>query len=92
MAGSLHIFVRSVVNGSPHYQVNYTTAGNTYARVFETDVGLADFLVESGAIAEHELDPFWRSLGEHGHATIPGVHIPEPETNELGLVQAPSDE
>jgi hypothetical protein len=91
MSGTLHIFRRSVVNGDPHYQVNYTKAGTTYARVLDTDSALTDFLIDSGALAEHELNPFWDTLAADGHASITDVVIPDSATPMMGLKQAPSD-
>lgn len=92
MAGTLHIFRRSVVNGTPHYQVNYNTAGNSFARVFETETGLTDFLIQTGALEEDEVNNFWDSVVTDGHATIADVHIQEPEASQFGMRQAPSDE
>ncbi len=91
MAGVLHIFRRSVVNGEPHYQVNYTTAGDSYARVLGSDAELTDFLIETGALAEDEVNGFWDSLAANGHASLSEVDIPQSETAMLGLRQAPSD-
>ncbi len=91
MSGTLHIFRRSVVNGEPHYQVNYTKAGNSYARVFDSDSALTDFLIESGSLAEHEVNGLWDTLAADGHATIPDIDIPEHEAPMMGLRHTPSD-
>jgi uncharacterized protein involved in outer membrane biogenesis len=91
MSGTLHIFRRSVVNGEPHYQVNYTTTGSSYARVFETDAGLTDFLIESGALEEGDMNAFWDALAANGSATVSDVDIPERETPMMGLKQTPSE-
>jgi len=91
MAGTLHIFRRSVVNGEPHYQVNYTTVGNSYARVFESDAVLTDFLIETGALREDEINALWDLLAGSGHASLTDVEINETEASAFGLRQAPSD-
>jgi uncharacterized protein involved in outer membrane biogenesis len=91
MAGTLHVFRRSVVNGNSHYQVNYTTTGSSYARVIDTDAGLTDFLIESGALEEGDMNAFWDALAANGSATVAGVDIPEGEAPMMGLKQTPSD-
>jgi hypothetical protein len=91
MSGTLHVFGRSVVNGNPHYQVNYTTTGSSYARVFDTDSALTDFLIESGALEEGDVNAFWDALAANGSATLPDVDIPESEAPMMGLKQTPSD-
>ena len=91
MSGTLHIFRRSVVNGNPHYQVNYTTTGSSYARVFDTDAGLTDFMIESGALEEGDVNAFWDALAANGSATLSEVDIPEGETTMMGLKQTPSE-
>jgi hypothetical protein len=91
MAGTLHVFRRSVVNGDSHYQVNYTTTGSSYARVFDTDSGLTDFLIESGALEEGDVNAFWDALASNGSATVPDVNISEGDAPMMGLKQTPSD-
>jgi uncharacterized protein involved in outer membrane biogenesis len=91
MSGTLHVFRRSVVNGDSHYQVNYTTAGSSYARVFDTDAGLTDFLIESGALEEGDVNAFWDALAANGSATVSEVSIPEGEAAMMGLKQTPSE-
>jgi len=91
MSGTLHIFRRSVVNGDSHYQINYTTTGSSYARVFDTDAGLTDFLIESGALEEGDMNAFWDALAANGRATLSDVDIPEGEAAMMGLKQTPSE-
>ena len=91
MSGTLHVFRRSVVNGDSHYQVNYTTTGSSYARVIDTDAGLTDFLIESGALEEGDVNAFWDALASDGHVSLEDVDIPEGEAPMMGLKQTPSD-
>ena len=91
MSGTLHVFRRSVVSGESHYQINYTTIGSSYARVIDTDAGLTDFLIESGALEESDVNSFWDALAANGHVTMDEVDIPEGEATMMGLKQTPSD-
>jgi hypothetical protein len=91
MSGTLHVFRRSVVNGNAHYQVNYTTTSSSYARVFDTDAGLTDFLIESGSLEEGDVNAFWDALAANGSATVTDVDIPEGEAAMMGLKQTPSE-
>jgi hypothetical protein len=91
MAGTLHIFARSVVNGATHYQVNYNLPGTTFAKVFEDEAELRDFLTAVAEMTPSDLDQLWSELNTRHTATIAEVEIPEHETPILGLKQAPTD-
>jgi hypothetical protein len=91
MSGTLHIFQRSVVNGSSHYQVNYNTPGNTFAKVFDDEAELRDFLISVAEMTPSEIDQLWSELNGRHSVTIGEVDIPEHEVGMLGLKQAPTD-
>lgn len=91
MAGTLHIFRRSVVNGSTHYQVNYNVAGSTYARVFDDHKELRDFLIAVADMSPSDIDQFWGEIGNRNSITLSDIDISEHDTGFLGFKQAPSD-
>ena len=91
MSGSLHIFRRSVVNGSTHYQVNYNTANSTYARVFDNHDELRDFLISVAEMSPGEIDEFWTEIHQRNSVTLSDIDISEQDTDFLGFKQSPSE-
>jgi hypothetical protein len=95
MAGILHIFRLDESRTAPeptlrHYQANYTTPGNTYARAYD-EAELALFLRTKAALSEAQLERALEELHGTGRTTIGDVDIPESEAAALGLEQQPSD-
>ncbi len=91
MIGQIHIFRRSVVNGFPHFQVNFTSAGRSYAKVVESEAILRELLIDGAAVAPSMMDQVWAELDSTGKANINDVEISENDTAALGMVQADSD-
>jgi hypothetical protein len=89
MTGTLHIFLRSVVNGASHYQVNFNPPGSTYAKVFYDPEELHEFLVEVAGLTPDDMEGLWHELDSRRSATLSNIEIPEHETPMLGLKQAP---
>jgi hypothetical protein len=90
MSGSLHIFRRDVVNGSPFYQVNYNLSGRSFAIVLNP-VDLDEFLGSIAALPEDIIADAIREVDASGKAHILDVEIPEGEAVGLGMLEAPSD-
>lgn len=90
MSGSLHIFRRDVVNGSPFYQINYNLAGRSFAIVLGSDE-LDEFLGTTAALPEDMIDAALREVHNTGRAHILDVDIPEGEAVGLGMLDTPSD-
>jgi len=88
MAGTLHIFRREVVNGPVLYQINYTEDRHTYARVFESEGALEEFLAANLALTPNLVRDLWRGL-RSGSATLEGVTLSYHEAK--GMTEAPSD-
>ena len=89
MTGTLHIFLRSVVNGSSHYQVNFNTPGYTFAKVFQDPDELQDLLTEIGGLSAGEIEDLWHELDVRHSATLSDVEIEADEASLLGLMRAP---
>lgn len=90
MSGSLHIFRRDVVNGSPFYQVNYNLAGRSLAIVLDPG-DLDEFLGTIAALPEDIVAAAIREVDTTGKAHILDVEIPEGEAVGYGMREAPSD-
>ncbi len=90
MSGSLHIFRRDVVNGSPFYQVNYTLAGRSFAIVLDPE-NLDEFLSSTAALPDDIVDSAMREINNTGKVHILDVEISEGEAVGLGMVETPSD-
>jgi hypothetical protein len=72
------------------YQVNYTTAGDSYVRVYD-DKHLADFLKTVAVLDAVELTRVNRELEVVGSTTVADVDIPLEEAAALGMERVPSD-
>lgn len=90
MAGSLHIFRRDVVNGSPFYQVNYNLAGRSFAIVLN-EHDLDEFLSTTAALPDELIDNAMRDINNTGKVHILDVEISEGEAVGHGMLEAPSD-
>ncbi len=95
MPGFAHIFRLGQQTGTYgktifEYQLNYTIAGDTYARVFE-DAELEQFLRSNLGLTPEAVETTLRDLRELGKATVAGVDIPSHELPAMGLQQVPSD-
>ncbi len=73
------------------YQFTYNASGKTWARTFEDEDSLAEFLVNNAAIPRDIADPAMSELARVGNATIANVEIPETEAGAMGLEQMPSE-
>jgi hypothetical protein len=91
MSGSLHIFRRDVVNGTPYFQVNYNLAGMTFAKVFDGDAQLNEFLEVATALPGDLVDAAWMQLDSTGVANIVDVDFAESQAIAHGMISAPTD-
>ncbi len=91
MAGSLHIFRREVVNGLPAFQINYNLAGRSFARVFEGDNQLNEFLEVTASLPGEVIEEAWKQLDSSGSANIVDVDIPESQAISNNMKIAPTD-
>jgi hypothetical protein len=90
MNGTLHIFRRRVVNAGDLYQVNYTTAGSTFARVFDSQHELRGFLLDLG-LTLSEPDSAWTALMGSGTLTLEDLEISPDQAAALGMTHADID-
>ena len=90
MSGSLHIFRRDVVNGSPFYQVNYNLAGRSFAIVLDPH-NLDEFLSTTAALPDDIIDAALREVSNTGKVHILDVEISEGEAVGHGMLETPSD-
>lgn len=90
MAGSLHIFRRDVVNGSPFYQVNYNLAGRSFAIVLGPE-HLHEFLGTTAGLPEQLVLEAVKEVDTSGKAHVLDVEISEGEAVGIGMLEAPSD-
>ncbi len=91
MAGSLHIFRREVVNGLPSFQVNYNLVGRSFAKVFEGDHQLNEFLEVTASLPGEIIEEAWKQLNSSGSANVVGVDIPESQAISNDMKVAPTD-
>jgi hypothetical protein len=96
MESYAHIVAVGVADGTygrklHEYQITLVAGGASWARSLEGDGELITFLESSLALRKDIVDAALRKLGETGHATIPGVEMPENEAPALGLVKTPID-
>jgi len=90
MSGTLHIFRRHVANGGDFYQLNYTTTGSTFAKVFDSHHELRNFLLELG-LEPFALDSAWTALTRSGKLTLDGLEITPQQAASLGMTHADVD-
>jgi hypothetical protein len=91
MSGSLHIFRRDVVNGTPFFQVNYNLAGITFAKVLDGDAQLNEFLEVATALPGDLVEAAWKELDTTGVANIVDIDFPESQAIAHGMTSAPTD-
>ena len=91
MSGSLHIFRREVVNGLPHFQINYNLAGRSFAKVVDGDHQLNEFLEVAAALPGSLVEATWQQLDSSGSANLVEVEIPESKAIAHGMKIAPTD-
>jgi hypothetical protein len=90
MSGTLHIFRRHVANGGDVYQLNYTTTGSTFAKVFGSHHELHNFLRELG-LQPSALDSAWTGLTRSGNLTLDELEITPQQAASLGMTHADVD-
>jgi hypothetical protein len=95
MAGYIHITRLSRRTGTDdrshfEYQVNYVTAGVTYAVAFGEEE-LAHFLQSKVPLNEVQTAKVLSDLQNTGNANIGDVDIPENEASSIGMEQLPDD-
>lgn len=90
MSGTLHVFRRLVANGGEIYQLNYTTTGSTFAKVFGSHHELRNFLLELG-LQPSELDDAWAALTHSGRATLDDLEVSPQQAAALGMTHADID-
>ncbi len=73
-----------------NYQVNYVTGGSSYARTFEDEDRLAEFLLTIAGVDQGRLERALAELRRSGNTNIPGVEIPEREAGAYGLEEMPT--
>ena len=90
MSGTLHIFRRRIANGGDIYQLNYTTTGSTFAKVFGTHQELGHFLLELG-LQPPEMDSAWAALTGSGKVTLDDLELSPQQAASLGMTHADVD-
>jgi len=90
MSGSLHIFRRDVVNGSPFYQLNYNLAGRSFAIVLEPK-DADHFLGEAAALPDELIAQALDEVDKTGRVHLLDVEIPLGEAVGMGMTETPSD-
>lgn len=90
MSGSLHIFRRDVVNGSPFYQVNYNLTGRSFAKVLSPE-DLDEFLSVTAGLTDDLIAAAIKEVDNTGKAHILDVEISEGEAVGDGMIETPSD-
>lgn len=91
MSGTLHIFRRDVVNGSPFFQVNYNVPGSSFAKVLDSSAQLDEFLTVVAALEPEIIDDVFQELDRTGSANLTEVFINEQEAVAHGMKHTPSD-
>jgi hypothetical protein len=91
MAGMLHIFRRRIVNGGEIYQVNFTVASGTFAKVLDTPRELDEFLVTGIALDASAIDAVWEDINRGGKSTLDDVEIAPQQAAALGMSYADVD-
>lgn len=91
MSGNLHVFCRHVANGGDIYQVNYTTVGSTFAKVFGSAHELREFLLTEAGLEESAIEGIWRQIARGGTATLEQVEMSPQQAVALGMTHASID-
>lgn len=87
MSGTLHIFRRLIANGGEIYQLNYTTAGSTFAKVLGSHHELRIFLLELG-LEPSALDSASAALTRSGNLTLDDLELSPQQAAALGMTHA----
>ena len=90
MSGTVHIFRRSVANGGDFYQLNYTTTGSTFAKVFDSQHQLHDFLLELG-LEPSALDSALTRLSSSGNLVLEDLEVSPEQAAASGMTHADID-
>jgi hypothetical protein len=90
MSGTLHIFRRRIANGGDIYQLNYTRASSTFARVFGSHHELRHFLLELG-LEPSVLESAWTTLTRSGNLTLEDAEISPEQAASFGMTHADVD-
>ncbi len=90
MSGTLHIFRRRIANGGEIYQLNYTTTGSTFAKVFGSHHELRNFLLELG-LEPSSVDSAWTTLTSSGKVTLDDLEVTPQQAAALGMTHADID-
>ncbi len=95
MKGYLHIFRTGIREGphelrTPQYQINYTVAGRTYARILE-EPELMNFFREGIAMDSALMTQAVEQLRATGQTTIGDLELTENDAYELELLESSSD-
>jgi hypothetical protein len=91
MSGTLHIFRREVVNGSPLYQINYNLASRSFAIVLQSQHELDDFLTIVAALPDDLADATLSELNRNGSVNVSDVLIAENAAVAHGMKITPTD-
>ena len=79
------------MNGGEHFQVNYTIAGKSFAKVVDDADELLEFLEVDVALAPDLAESLWRAVETHGSGFIEGVDMNQLEATAKGMVESPSE-
>ena len=66
MQGTLHIFRRRIVNGGEIYQVNFTYAGSSFAKVFARAWGAERIPSGRPGLDPSAVDSLWQDMDRAG--------------------------
>jgi hypothetical protein len=91
MTGTLHIFRRRIVNGGEFYQVNFTSIGSTFAKVFATPDELNEFLRSGLALEPSAVDALWQAISHGGSTSADDIEVSPQQAVALGMTHADVD-
>lgn len=91
MTGTLHIFRRRIANGGEIYQVNLTSAGSTFAKVFARAKELDEFLLVGLGLTPAASDTLWEDLNRAGNTILHEVNVSPQQAATLGMTHAGVD-
>jgi hypothetical protein len=87
----LRVFRRSPKPDSTAYQITYNLGDHSYARVFEDEEALDEFLTTSVGLDDTDIGHLWDVLNAKGNATLTDIEIPEEQAVAMRMVEEPSD-
>jgi len=73
------------------YQFTYVDGGKSWARTFDGEASLAEFLRSNVAVPAEVVDGALEKLRGEGHVTLAEVDIRESEAPAMGLELMPSE-